>query len=502
MTSAALAEQCPGVSSWLSSALFEHAPVSICVIDRDRRVVLENGSFSAVFGPSRGLLCHEVYKHRAAPCERCEARKTFRDGRFRVSDEHGTDMLGGAADFVVHHAPVVGEDGRVSHVINMSVDVTERNKLLREYNLLFEKVPCCLAVINRDHRIVRANEMSRSTFGEAVGRRCHEVYKHREGPCDACPARETFADGQTHSRREIRLSRGGEPVYHLVSTALLPHQEGDAEHVVEMTMDLTDVELLSARLSEKELENERLEVARRTAGQVAHGIKNILTGMQGGVYNMKRGLSLGAQDRVVRGIATFDRNFSRITRLVRAFLSFSKEHRPRPQRVDAAGLAADVVELYRPVAEQKGIELTLRRPDAPQVAWLDPDDLHTCLANLVTNALEACQASGRDAGHVEVAVEAGALGDGGDAVEGGGVTFVVSDDGCGMDQKVQGSLFRVPVSTKGTGGTGLGLLVTRKITRDHGGEVTCESTEGRGSVFRIHLPRGLPAGEGAAKREE
>ena len=70
----------------------------------------------------------------------------------------------------------------------------------------------------------------------------------------------------------------------------------------------------------------------------------------------------------------------------------------------------------------------------------------------------------------------------------------MADTGCGMDYEVKRKVFTTFFSTKGLGGTGLGLLVTRKIVHEHGGRIEVESTPGQGSVFRIDLPRErLPA---------
>ena len=68
--------------------------------------------------------------------------------------------------------------------------------------------------------------------------------------------------------------------------------------------------------------------------------------------------------------------------------------------------------------------------------------------------------------------------------------FEVRDDGCGMDYEIKKKVFTTFFSTKESSrGTGLGLLVTRRIAQEHGGKVTLESTEGEGSIFRLEFPR-------------
>ena len=109
---------------------------------------------------------------------------------------------------------------------------------------------------------------------------------------------------------------------------------------------------------------------------------------------------------------------------------------------------------------------------------LDPDDLHTCLSNLVCNAVEACIATDR----AECTVTIRTFEDDGCPV------FEVADTGCGMAPEVQACAFDIFYSTKGVSGTGLRLSVARKIIDEHGGNLELESIPGQGTTFRIRMP--------------
>ena len=475
----------PEVTDWITGSLFEQAPVCIAVVDPDLRIIGANSNFVAVFGDPSGRACHEVYKKRPEPCVACALQRCLRDGKSRVSEEQGVDCIDQQAAYMVHHSPVVGEAGEVTHVVNMSYDVTDRKQLQHQYNLIFERAPCALSVINKDFLITRANDHVRQRFGEPTGARCYQLYKRRETRCEKCPALDTFSDGRPHTSEQIRRASDGSYTYHVVSTAPLSLGDRGISHVIEMSLDVTE----RHRLTEKLLETERLATVGQTVAQLAHSIKNILTGLQGGIYDLKTGQRLGDGTRVEEGMQTLTRNYKRITELVQGFLRFSREHRPEVALVDPVALSGEVYRLYHKISEKHRICFSLEAQPGVEPAWLDPRGMHTCLTNLVANAFDACKQSERDDCRISLRVDE----------REGVIIFEVEDSGCGMSTAVQDQLFRGIFTTKGPSGSGLGLVMTKKIVGDHGGSVTVRSSPGQGSLFRIELPRArLPVPEGEA----
>jgi PAS domain S-box-containing protein len=583
------------VRTWIGRQLFERVPNNIVVIDRDHKVVAANGNFKAVFGDPVGKHCFEVYKSRNSVCENCMAARTFEDGEVRITDEDGFDKNGRPAHYVVHISPVYDEVGKVAYVIEMSYDLTETKLLQREYNLLFERVPCYVAVINQDLRIVRANGLLRETFGECAGEHCYEVYKQRNSKCPDCPAMKTFATGGSYRSEQVGVNRHGDLTHYVVSTSPLARSQHESSHVIEMSVDVTDVHNLSAelvkessfrnilientldslvavdeagvvnifnpaaeslfkvsaesvvgisegerfwpkefvlrgnggetslslaetsvvdvngenipvrfsgsilkdgdttigaagffedlremkRLESEKLENERLAAVGQTVAQLAHGVKNILTGLRGGMYAIKSGIKSGSEERTTKGWEMLDRNVERITVLVKGFLNYSKRHIPVKEEVDPREIAQEIFSLYHAAAKKDGIILTFDAEPELANAAFEPSGIHTCLANLVSNAIDACKTSDKEGCTVSLRVKQGD----------GTIVFEVEDTGCGMDPEVRDKVFNSFFTTKGLGGTGLGLLVTSKIVREHGGHIGVESTPGEGSRFFMEIPR-------------
>ncbi len=347
---------------------------------------------------------------------------------------------------------------------------------------LFESVPVHIAVIDRDFGVVLANRGFEETFGDWRGKRCWEVYKGRAARCDSCPSEIAFRDGSVLRRQEVGRARDGGVMHYLVHVAPVRSEDGSIPYCIEMSTDITHLH----RLEQEKIEAERLAAVGQTVAGLAHGIKNIITGLEGGMYVMRSGMEKGRGDRVESGWKMLERNVERISIMARNLLSFSKGHTPDVRLADPCQLARDVVDLYREAAAKLGVALECRCGDGVEPARIDQLEMHACIANLVSNAIDACQMSDRKSGRVVVSARQ----------EDGALIFDVADDGIGMDVEVKRKIFTTFCATKGSSGTGLGLLTTRKVVQEHGGRISVDSEVGKGTRFTITLPRERLPGQG------
>jgi PAS domain S-box-containing protein len=382
---------------------------------------------------------------------------------------------------VVSTAPLIRTNQHdVGHVIEMCLDVTEARALEQELlranilrRALVENSLDAIVVLDARQRIALMNRAAEELWGisrqRGVGRR---VPKRMIPPA--------LAD----------LAAGRSDAIHLVDTTIvnMANEEipvrlagvslTDGAHPIGVAVIVQDLREIK-RLEHDKLEAERLAAVGQTVAGLAHGIKNILTGLEGGMYVTATGLKKDDHERIERGFGMLQRNMGRISSLARDLLAFSRGDAPQPARVDPATIVHEVVDLYRENAERQGIELrTDIQPDiAP--ASLDADGIHTCLANLISNAVDACQVSESEELVIRVRLEE----------RDDTLVLEVSDTGCGMDYEVKQKVFTSFFTTKGTGGSGIGLLTTRKIVQQHGGAIDFESTPGRGATFRLRFRR-------------
>jgi signal transduction histidine kinase len=341
---------------------------------------------------------------------------------------------------------------------------------------LWYQVPMSISVIDRDYKIVEANPHFARSYGDWQDRSCHEVYKGSSERCENCAAAKTFADGLIREREELGVIRNGKQTHYLVHMIPLIGEGGRISHIVEMSTDITGVKLLE----QEKLDAERLAAVGQTVAGLAHGVKNLLMGIDGGMYMLESGIERGDPDRLVNGWGMLREDMARMTSFVKEFLEFAKGRTPEVRPVDPNQPAREVVSLFRDTAKLKGIEIRANLREGIPEALMDKEGIHTCLVNLVSNALDACDVSDKPNRHVVLSTND----------QGGTLVYEVADDGAGIDYEIRKKIFSSFFSTKATGkGTGLGLLTTRKIVQEHGGKVSFDSTEGAGSVFRLEFPR-------------
>ena len=342
---------------------------------------------------------------------------------------------------------------------------------------LFDQVPVSICVIDRDYKIVEANQTFSETFGEWQDRQCFAVYKNRTERCERCGAARTFADGKARSREELGAPASeGKPTHYLVQMVPLIREDGEVRYVIEMSTDISEMK----HLQQEKLTAERLAAVGQTVAGLAHGIKNVIMGLEGGMYVVSSGIRRNDGEKIRQGWDILEENIARISSFAKEFLDFARGRVPHVAVVDPNRIAWGVIELFRDTAAQSGIQLQADLDENIPGAPLDEEGIHTCLANLVSNALDACEMSDKKDRRVIMTTRE----------RDGTLVCEVTDNGCGMEYDVKQKVFTNFFSTKESGkGTGLGLLTTRKIVQEHGGKVSFESAEGEGSVFRLEFPR-------------
>lgn len=223
---------------------------------------------------------------------------------------------------------------------------------------------------------------------------------------------------------------------------------------------------------------ERLAAVGQTIAAMSHHIKNIMQGVRFGSDMVRTGIDETDQEMLLKGWKLVERNQTRIDQLILDMLSFSKEREPLIDPTDLNKLCEDVLDVVRGRAAEKGVALEFQGGKGLETVPCDSEGIHRAVLNIVSNAVDAVDGRTNARISVQTILEAG----------GEWARVIVKDNGPGIPEDRVEEIFKPFVSTKGSRGTGLGLPVSRKIVREHGGDIVVTSVPEKGCQFVLRLP--------------
>jgi PAS domain S-box-containing protein len=455
---------------------WEEMPCYLTMHDRDFRITNGNRRFREDFGESIGEFCYRVFKRREDICPDCPVDATFREEVGQGSEQMLISKRGEYIPVMVHTTPIRNGNGEVVSVMEMHTEIKEVKRLqglLQRSQArllqLFEEVPCMISVQSPNRVIEHANRKFRETFGPSVGEACYKVYKHRDEQCLVCPTQQTFSDGQTREHEEVLVTASGEKINVLCTTAPLRNAAGEIESVIEMCIDITQIRQLQSQLASIGL----------LVGSISHGIKGLLTGLDGGIYMVNSGFEKNKPERVSKGWEMVQRNVDRIRSMVLDILYYAKDRELTVVDIDPAEVVGEIQEVINKKACDFDITTEFEvAADAGNFPG-DASAIRAMLLNIIENSIDACRADrGKNNHRVKLKAHRSPP----------WMVFDIADTGIGMDRETRERIFSLFFSSKGIKGTGLGLFISNKIVDKHGGTIDVESEPGEGARFVIRLP--------------
>jgi len=367
--------------------------------------------------------------------------------------------------------------------LNKRVATTEKklHKLRQTQNLyqqLFDEVPCYISVQDSEFRLTATNKLFKRDFGDEIGSHCYSVYKHRGTPCQACPVADTLADGHSHTTEEVVTSKSGKQYNVLTWTAPIRNGDGEITQVMEMSTNITEIRQLQDHLTSLGL----------MIGSMSHGVKGMLTALDGGIYQLETGLAKNDTPRTLKAFDQVKQMTGRIRKMVLEILYYAKSRELRYESIDIVEMVDKVVGDAMAIANKNGVKLEAKISPALGIIDVDPTWMQAALVNFVENAIDACTYDRSKKDHT-VTFDAFEL-------SADRICFIITDNGMGMDQETKEKMFTLFFTSKGSQGTGLGLFIANRVIRQHGGTIKVESELKQGSKFHICLPKSKPAQSG------
>jgi two-component system, cell cycle sensor histidine kinase and response regulator CckA len=397
--------------------------------------------------------------------------------------------------FEIHWAPVRGRNGRPEGTIGVAVDISERAKNERArneaetlYRSLVEQLSAVtyIAELGLEGQWLFVSPQIESLLGYSRQEWLSDSTKwirnvHPEDREIVRAAEEDTLEGKSF-RAEYRIFRRDGVLIWVNDTGSLVPGPQDRQLLHGVILDITEQKQLQSRLAQ----TERMEAVGQLASGVAHDFNNLLT--------IIKGYSSLLQDRIPEGddahaAKEIQRAADRAASLTHQLLAFGRKQTLQPRVLDLNLIIRGLEEMLRRLLTEN-VELVIQT--APNLGFVhaDPVQMEQVLINLVVNARDAMPRGGR------LTVATASCRGGGDSgarekiFASPYVTLSVSDTGVGMDASTRARIFEPFFTTKEVGkGTGLGLATVYGIIKQSNGHIEVESEPGRGSTFRLSLPR-------------
>jgi signal transduction histidine kinase len=465
---------------------FNEMPYFVAIHDRHGQVLAANRAYRMLLGRKVGDDSWSVYEGRAGTADGSPVNQAIQTSSAQESREIIRYRSGAKVPVIVHTAPVYNNDGEVELVLEVSAgtqDVDQlRDELLstqQRYQLLFDAVPCYVAGLDRNLLFTTGNRLFVEEFGNKTGVAFRDVFFIDDDEFAASPIFMTLQDSKSQHGEMVLIGPNGRRYNMLVWTSPMTTRAGKLMQVLLIFLDITQIRELQSNLASLGL----------MIGSISHSIKGVLTGLDAGVYLLNKGFSKRDDTQIQSGLEIVRNIAERIRRMVMDILFCAKERELHYERVDIRGFAEEVVQTVKPYFSGKDLELVCDFESDLGVFEVDGGMLRSAIINVLENAADACAVEGGDQTrqvlfHIESNAEV--------------VGILVEDNGIGMTPEQLKNLFTLFFSTKGSKGTGLGLFITDKIIRQHGGSITVDSAVGRGTRFGIMIPRKVKGREQSA----
>jgi signal transduction histidine kinase len=232
------------------------------------------------------------------------------------------------------------------------------------------------------------------------------------------------------------------------------------------------------RLNQENIRNERIAAIGMTITDLAHNIKNLVNINLNAVELMEILIEEMNKSKIVENWGFIRKGFEQINNLAVEMLDYAKDNKNDIKPVKINDLVLTTKDYIEYDLVHEGIELEVNLdPDNPE--WMmDENQLQRALINLVVNSIDAIEK--KESGKIQISAE---------AEDNRNLIIRVSDNGCGIDSDHINKIYSLFYTTKGAGGSGLGLPVVKKFVESMGGQLQVESNKGVGTTMSMVFPK-------------
>jgi len=455
--------------------ILETMPVMVCLLTADYHVSFANRSFREKFGEDNGRHCFDYCFGLKEPCEFCESYNVLTTGKphhWEVRSPDGSII--DSYDF-----PFTDTDGSPL-ILEIDIDVTEQRRAQemvtaerqRLYDVL-ETLPVYVCLLDANYHMPFANRYFRETFGESLGRQCHEFLFNRTEPCETC---ETYTVMKTRAPHHWYWTGPNGRDYDIYD---FPFMDTDGSFLIlEMGIDITErnqaENALKQTFADLTRSNQDLhQFAYVASHDLQEPLRNIAGCLQLLEKKYKNKLDAEADQYIYYAIDSA----SRMKTLIQDLLAYSRiATRGKPlTQINCEHILYRVMTNLSSTIAEAGAVIT--HDPLPTISG-DDTQLSQVFQNLIQNAIKF-----RRDEPPQIHVSA--------VKDNNEWTFSVRDNGIGMEPRHLDRIFVIFQRLHKRShyeGTGMGLAIVKKVVERHGGRVWVESEPGVGTTFYFTIP--------------
>lgn len=231
----------------LNNYFIDYMPNLLAIIDSDFKIVHANKYFLDAFGINRNTDLQTLKFFDEYPFSKIKFNDIFSGITDKISYKTEYYHNNSHSHYTIN-ATLLYDETDSKKVLILVNNISGTNHWQKEFNLLFEKVPAFISILDRKHNIIRANERFRDTFGEVNGKHGYDAYHKKRQDIINCPAENTFKDTEEHISTIVGFTKSGEKISLVVTSIPISWDEKGISLVMEIALDITEITHLQEQL--------------------------------------------------------------------------------------------------------------------------------------------------------------------------------------------------------------------------------------------------------------
>lgn len=369
--------------------------------------------------------------------------------------------------------PSISERSLFRYRHKLSCDMAQRDKLIilrqRQWRAIFDAITDFIFVIDNGYRLRRVNSTFANALGmhpkELVGKKCSDLQDIIDIP-DERSLKDIIEDGVPY----VYEKTIGDNIYQI---SIFPFQDYSHPMTIHVMKNITEIRKLKAQL----YHSDKLASLGLLVSGVAHEINNPLTGII--AYTELLGMNV-VDEEIVEKLGKIFVSAERCKKVVEDLLTFSRQKSTSKSLESINDIIDRVIDFRSYWIRANNIEI-VKEYDEVSTVLVDSQQIQQVILNILLNAKQAIVDSNVRNGRIQFTTRYDR--------NNRKIIIKISDNGPGIPENTISKIFDPFFTTKPVGeGTGLGLSISHGIIVEHGGKITAESSEGKGSTFSIELP--------------